>query len=95
MGGPGGFGPGMFLARAFLAALDDDDDGALSETEVTRGFETWFDSWSKQPGANLDETKLQSGINQDLSPLRGGPPRGLDFGSPPMGFGPPGGPDDF
>ena len=95
MGGPGGFGPGMFLARAFLAALDDDDDGALSETEVTRGFETWFDSWSKQPGANLDETKLQSGINQDLSPLRGGPPRGLDFGPPPMGFGPPGGPDDF
>ena len=32
-GGPGGFGPGMFLAPAFLAQADSNKDGKLSQAE--------------------------------------------------------------
>ena len=89
MGGPGGFGPGMFLAEAFLSALDADKDGMVTQAEFTQGFLKWFDAWNTDHSGALTEEQLRAGINKDLSPFRGGPPPGFDFG-PPDEFGPPG-----
>jgi spore coat protein CotH len=94
-GGPGGFGPGMFLAQMFMNALDADNDGAVTEAELTQGFLKWFDAWNTDQSGELTEEQLRAGINKDLSPFRGGPPPGMGFGPPPDGFDPPDGPDDF
>jgi len=94
-GGPGGFGPGMFLAQAFTTALDADKDGVVTQAEFTQGFLKWFDAWNTDHSGALTEEQLRAGINQDLSPFRGGPPPGFGFGPPPDGFGPPDDPDDF
>jgi hypothetical protein len=94
-GGPGGFGPGMFLAQVFTTALDADNDGVVTQAEFTQGFLKWFDAWNTDHSGVLTEDQLRAGINKDLSPFRGGPPPGFDFGPPPDGFGPPDDPDDF
>jgi spore coat protein H len=94
-GGPGGFGPGIFLAQAFMTALDADKDGAVTRAEFTQGFLKWFNSWNTDHSGALTEVQLRAGINQDLSPFRGGPPPGFEFGPPPDGFDPPDDPDDF
>ncbi|HTL57982.1 MAG TPA: CotH kinase family protein [Candidatus Limnocylindrales bacterium] len=80
-GPPGGFGPGMFLGPAWMQALDPQKKGELSLDDFTRGFIGWFDSWNTDKSGILTEDQLRSGINQDLSPFRGGPPGG--FGAPP------------
>jgi hypothetical protein len=94
-GGPGGFGPGIFLAQAFMTALDADKDGAVTRAEFTQGFLKWFNSWNTDHSGALTEVQLRAGINQDLSPFRGGSPPGFEFGPPPDGFDPPDDPDDF
>ncbi|MBI1842623.1 MAG: CotH kinase family protein [Verrucomicrobia bacterium] len=74
-GGPGGgFGPGRFISRGFLDALDTNEDGALSRDEFTRGFAKWFDRWDKTKSGSLTEDQLREGLNEELSPFRGGPP---------------------
>jgi hypothetical protein len=83
-GGPGGFGPGTFLGNAFMAAFDADKDEVLTRDEFTQGFAKSFDAWNTDKSGVLTDDQLRAGINQDLSPFRGGP------GGP--GFGPPGGP---
>ena len=83
-GGPRGFGPGMFLGNAFLTALDADNDGTITRDEFRQGFAKWFDAWNADRSGLLTDDQLRAGINQDLSPVRGGPPGG-------PGFGPPGG----
>jgi hypothetical protein len=87
--GPGDFGPGMFLAPAWMQALDEPKKGELSLELFTRGFAHWFDSWNTDKTGLLPEEQLRAGIDRDLSPFRGGP-RGF-FGAPP-GAPPP--PDD-
>jgi hypothetical protein len=90
-GGPDGFGPGMFLGDVFMRALDQDGDSFVTRDEFTQGFAKWFEAWNSDKSGVLTEEQLRAGINQDLSPFRGGPPPG--FGSPPD-LGPPGGFDD-
>jgi spore coat protein H len=80
-GGPGGFGPGMFLGSTWLQALDDEKKGELSAEDFARGFARWFESWNTDKTGRLTQDQLRAGINQDLSPFRGGPPPG--FGPPP------------
>src|SRR5438093_1158013 len=82
-GGPGG--PGTFLGNGFMAALDANKDEAITRDEFTQGFAKWFESWNTDKTGMLTDEQLRAGINQDLSPFRGGPPGG-------PGFGPPGGP---
>jgi len=84
-GGPGGFGPGMFLGNGFMAAFDDDKDGVLTHGEFTQGFAKWFAGWNTDKSGVLTDEQLRAGINQDLSPFRGGPPGGPGFGPPPRG----------
>ena len=45
-GGPGGFGPGMFLGDAFMTALDANKDGSITLEECKAGFDKWFNSWN-------------------------------------------------
>ena len=93
MGGPGGFGPAMFLSQMFLQALDQNQHGSVTAAEWDRGFLKWFEAWDTAHHGLLNEEQLKAGINQDLSPFRGGRPGG--FGPPPGDFGPPDGDDDF
>jgi hypothetical protein len=86
-GGPGDFGPGMFLAPAWMQALDEQKKGELSLELFTRGFAHWFDSWNTDKTGLLTEEQLRAGIDRDLSPFRGGPP-GF-FGGPPRSAAPP------
>ncbi len=72
-GGPPG--PGLFLGNAFLTALDADNDMAVTHSEFSQGFSKWFTTWNKDKSGVLSDEDLRSGINQDLAPFRGGPPR--------------------
>ena len=72
-GGPGGFGPGNFLAAAFLRSLDRDKNESINRAEFLDGFDQWFKSWGKGASA-LTEELLRAGINRDLAPF--GPPGG-------------------
>jgi hypothetical protein len=83
-GGPGGFNPGGFLGGAFLSAMDSNKDESVTREEFTKGFTKWFDAWNADKSGTLTEDQLRAGINADLSPFPGGPPRG--------GPGGPGGP---
>jgi spore coat protein CotH len=82
-GGPGGFGPGRFLGRVFMEALDANQDGEITRDEFTQGFARWFAAWNTDQSGMLTGEQLRAGINQDLSPFRGGPPAGPGFGPPP------------
>ena len=72
-GRPGGFGPGMFLGPAMIAALDTDKDEELTRDEFLQGFAKWFQKWT-DGGDTLSEQQLRAGINRDLAPA-GRPPR--------------------
>jgi spore coat protein H len=106
LGGPGGpkapsgFGPGMFLGPIFMAELDADKNGSVTEDEFARGFQRWFTFWDTDKSGVLTEDQLHTGLNKVFSPFIGGPPGGPGFGPPgelPDGFnfklpeGPPGG----
>ncbi len=81
-GGPNGFGPGMFLARAFMDEFDTDKDGKITHGEFISGFSKWFEEWNTDKSGALTEEQLRSGINRDLSPFHGGLPGGPQFGPP-------------
>lgn len=88
-GGPGrGFGPGMFLAGAFMTALDNDKNGQVAKDEMGAAFAKWFKAWNKDGSAEITEEELRAGIDRDLAPQFPGP------GGPggPPGFRPPGPP---
>jgi spore coat protein H len=76
-GGPGGFGPGMFLGGAFLNALDANKDGEITKPEMSESFSKWFQEWNTTKSGEVSDEQLRAGINKDLSPFRGGPPPGF------------------
>jgi Ca2+-binding EF-hand superfamily protein len=84
--GPGGFGPGSFLTKPLLEALDADKDGKLTREEVVAGVRKFFAAADKGKKGALDEARLTEEINR-IAPgprgFRGGPP-----GGPPGGFRP-------
>jgi hypothetical protein len=75
----------MFLGPAFVAALDADKNGKVTQAEFIQSFQRWFNSWNSDQSGVLTDDQLRAGINKDLSPFRVGPLAGF-------GFGPPGGP---
>ena len=82
-GGPGGgFNPAGFMARALLTALDQDKNERVTKEEFIGGFDRWFKAWNTKKDGFLDEEQMRSGMNQDLSPFRGGPPGGRGPGRP-------------
>ncbi|RYD72737.1 MAG: hypothetical protein EOP84_22665, partial [Verrucomicrobiaceae bacterium] len=79
---PGAFGPGNFIAPAFMAAMDSDKDSALSQEEFAAGFAKWFTAWNGDTNNELTDEELRAGIDKDFAPPRGGRP-----GPPPAGGG--------
>ncbi len=79
-GGPDAFGPGQMFAPAFLTALDDNHDGAVTHDEFQQGFARWFETWNQDASGQLTEAQLRAGINRDLSPFPKGFPA---FPTPP------------
>ncbi|MFM7100470.1 MAG: CotH kinase family protein, partial [Verrucomicrobiota bacterium] len=85
--GPGGRGgpdpgPGGFLARPFLTALDADQNGKVTRAEFQQGFQRWFGKWDTEKAGRLDLDALRAGMNSDLSMFPGGPPPGGPEGRP-------------
>lgn len=81
--GPDAFGPGNFLAPAFMKAMDDDRDGQLTRDEYTQGFTRWFSTWNTDHSGKLTDAQLRAGINKDLALPPPGPPAFRSFGPPP------------
>ena len=59
-----------------MTALDADTDGEITRNEFTQGFAKLFEAWNTDKSGVLTDEQLRAGINQDLSPFRGGPPGG-------------------
>jgi hypothetical protein len=72
--GPGGFGPGMFLAEPWLKGLDGNQDGGVIEAEFKVGFVRWHETWDSDKNGRLSEEEMRRGMNREWSPFRGGPP---------------------
>jgi spore coat protein H len=83
--GPGGFGPGTFLAEAWFKALDANRDGVVTKPEFEAGFAHWFETWDADKNNRLSEEELRRGMNREWSPFRGGPPGEPGFGPPAPG----------
>ena len=81
-GAPGGFGPGMFLAPAFLAELDRSEDGTVTREELESCFRQWFDAWNTEQSDTVTVDQVRAGLNEVLSPFRHAPPGGFPFGPP-------------
>lgn len=80
-----GFGPGGFLARPVLDAVDKDKDGKLSKEEMNAAVKTFFVKLDTDHKGELNQAALTEGINKLL-------PRPPGFGRPPAPAGAPGGP---
>jgi spore coat protein H len=66
--GPGGnFGPGIFLAPAFMNNFDADKDSSLTREEFSAGFAKWFEAWNTDNSGQLTNEQLRAGLNRDLS----------------------------
>jgi len=75
-GGPrggGGFGPGMFLAPAFMKGADKNEDKKLTQEEFNALAESWFTSWDKEKQGSLKLEQIQNGLNSSIEPPRFGP----------------------
>lgn len=79
---PPGFGPGLFLAPAFLAELDADENREVTRAEFTQGFQAWFEAWDANRAGLLTEDQLRDGLNEALMQFPGPPPGGFGFGPP-------------
>ena len=84
--GGGGFGPGMFLAPAFIDAADKNGDRKITQPEFHALAEKWFGEWDKgQTGSLTDET-LGAGLGNVFPAPPGFGGRGP--GGPGGGFNP-------
>lgn len=77
-----GFGPGQFLARPILEAVDKNKDGKLSKKEMNAAVKALFAKLDKDHKGELNQEALAEGINKLL-------PQPPGFGGPPGPGGPP------
>jgi len=76
-GGPGGFGPGMMIARQMLDDADQNNDDELSQDEFVALAESWYGKLDSGKTGQLTQEQFSANLDRVLP----GPP----------GFGPPGG----
>ncbi|MFO0842455.1 MAG: CotH kinase family protein [Gemmataceae bacterium] len=81
----GGFGPGQFLAKPALDALDANKDGKLSRGEALAGVKALFKACDPDGKGEVDQKQLTMGLDKVL-PKPPAPPGGM---KPPAGFTPP------
>jgi spore coat protein CotH len=84
-GGPGGFGPGNFVAKPLLTALDADKDGKVSRDELISGVKKFFSDCDKDQKGSLTEAQLAAGLDRiwpQPKGFPGGPFPGGPFGGP-------------
>jgi spore coat protein H len=75
-GGPGRFGPGMFLAPAFMGAGDANRDSKLTKDEFQALGDRWFTAFDTNKSGVLKGDQLRDGLNSALGGMGGGaPPR--------------------
>ena len=72
-GGPGAFGPAMFVAPTFLKEGDQNQDGKLSKEEFHALAAKWFAAWDKEKRDKLNGDQLRDGLNSTLMPPNFGP----------------------
>jgi type 1 glutamine amidotransferase len=60
--GPGG----GRTAQALFAALDTDNDGTLTRTELESGFNSWFTTWDTTHSGTLNQSQISAGISKLL-----------------------------
>ena len=64
------FGPGMFLAPAFLATGDANKDHKLSEEEFTALGAKWFAQWDINKRGKLNADQIKAGLTLSFAPPR-------------------------
>lgn len=76
--GPGGFGPGMFLAPAVLEQADADKDQKVTSTEMMALAGKWWSDWDSGKTGALNADQLANGLVKTfpMPPGLGGPEGG-------------------
>jgi spore coat protein H len=73
---PPGFGPGDFLAKPVLAALDGDRDGKLSKAELVAAAKKFFKDCDTENKGSIDRRAIAEGLNRVFPAPPGFGPRG-------------------
>src|SRR5271168_4152056 len=60
--GPGG----ARTAEALFTALDPDNDGTLTKSELESGFNSWFTAWDTTQSGTLTQSQIWAGISKVL-----------------------------
>ena len=53
-------------AQALFTALDADNDGTLTRTELETGFNSWFAAWDTAKSGTLDQSQISAGLSKVL-----------------------------
>ena len=62
-------GPGRArAAEALFTALDTDNDGTLTRSELESGFNSWFTAWDTTHSGTLNQPQVLAGISKVLPP---------------------------
>jgi hypothetical protein len=64
----GGFDPGRNIARSLTHSADSDNDGAVTQAELSALFEKWFDDWDIDKSGALSGEELRAGLGKSLMP---------------------------
>jgi type 1 glutamine amidotransferase len=84
-GGRGGFGGGRGgVAPALFTAIDKDQDGSLTRSEMKSAFDSWFTSWDESRTGSLTFDQVLAGL-EVLFPAPPPPAGGVGGGFNPAG----------
>ncbi len=64
----GGFDPGRDIARSLAHSADSDNDGAVSQAELSSLFEKWFADWDADKSGVLSAEELRAGLGKSFMP---------------------------
>jgi type 1 glutamine amidotransferase len=55
-------------AQALFSALDTDNDGTLTRSEIESGFNSWFTAWGGNHSGTLTQAQILAGVTKVLPP---------------------------
>jgi type 1 glutamine amidotransferase len=59
-------GPDGRTAQALFTALDKDNDGTLTKSELESGFNSWFTAWNTSHSGTLTQAEIATGVGKVL-----------------------------